>query len=523
MRKAVVVDDEGYARKGLIGLVPWAKLGFEVVGEAEDGEDAYAFIDEHRPDVVITDIRMPVMDGLELIRQVRESGNRETRFIIISGYGDFKYAQQAVRYGVEDYLLKPIDENELAGTLERIAAASDSVHARKEAEERLIRASAFERLLTGRADETFPAEAARILGLPLGKPLRCVTVEINDARTGASETHDAEQLESARLALCEAVAAATDGRTPELFVRSLTEMNFLLFGELGADRVRRLGERLVRAAGSPAGGVPRVYAGAVVPGLGQAGESYASAADLTRFKYALDRSVLVHEDAAGQTVAYREWDAALLSELIETLEERDEEKMTQSVNRLFEKFREQRFSPDSVQASINRCVHRICGVIQTMKGDEGAIASLPRLLRGHREPRTLNGLKYLLLTFLKECADYMSELRSAMTKGDIGKIKHYIDSHFSENLNLKSISKTFYMNPVYLGQLFKKTYGVYFNEYLLQIRIAEAKRQLRQTDRKVYEIAASVGFGNADYFVCQFEKVEGRTPTEYKNAILEKA
>jgi two-component system response regulator YesN len=88
---------------------------------------------------------------------------------------------------------------------------------------------------------------------------------------------------------------------------------------------------------------------------------------------------------------------------------------------------------------------------------------------------------------------------------------------------LKTISKRFYMNPVYLGQLFKKTYGVYFNEYLLQIRIAEAKRQLRQTDRKVYEIAASVGFGNADYFVCQFEKVEGRTPTEYKNAILAKA
>nr|WP_255807778.1 helix-turn-helix domain-containing protein [Cohnella mopanensis] len=90
-------------------------------------------------------------------------------------------------------------------------------------------------------------------------------------------------------------------------------------------------------------------------------------------------------------------------------------------------------------------------------------------------------------------------------------------------MSLKSISKRFYMNPVYLGQLFKKTYGVYFNEFLLHIRIDEAKKQLRQTNKRVYEIAANVGFGNADYFVSQFEKVEGKTPTEYKNAMIAKA
>ncbi len=521
MKRAILVDDEVFARKGLLGLIPWAKLGFEVVGEAEDGEDAYALIETVRPDVVVTDIRMPALDGLELIRKVRESGNDKTKFIIISGYGDFKYAQQAVRYDVSDYLLKPIDENELAAALLKIAGASEP--GRAEAEYRFIQASVFDRLLTGRPDEGYLSEASRILSLPLNTSLRCVTVEINDAAFDSKEEQVTEGLERVKQALMEEGAAYSNGNAQCLLAKSLTELHFLLFDELDAGEIRRFGERLILAAGPHIDGVLRVYAGAIVPTLERARESYASASALTSYKYAFDRSVLVHEELAGQCVAYKELEAALLTELLERLEERDEAGMVKTTDRMFDAFREQRYSPESVQASISRCIHGVSGIIQNMQGNEGAVISLPRLLRTRREPRTLNGIKGLFLEFLRESAVYISGLRSSMTKGDIGKVKQYIDSHFGENINLKSISKCFYLNPVYLGQLFKKTYGVYFNEYLLQIRIAEAKRQLRQTDRKVYEIAANVGFGNSDYFVCQFEKVVGRTPTEYKNAILAKA
>ncbi|WP_372636106.1 response regulator [Cohnella sp.] len=523
MKKAILVDDEVFARKGLIRLIPWEKLGYEVVGEAENGEDACALIEEVRPDVVVTDIRMPVLDGLELIRKVQESGNDKTNFIIVSGYGDFKYAQQAVRYGVADYLLKPVDENELAATLERIAAAPKVEPARTEVECRLIQGLAFDRLLTGQSDEAYLGEASRILDLPLERPLRCVSVEINDIAFDSNEARGMEQMERVKQAIREEAAAHSNGKAPCLLARSLTEVHFLLFDKLGVQEIRILGERLIRAVGAHVDGVPRVYAGAIVPSLERVRESYASASALASFKFALDRSVLVHEEAAGECVAYKELAPALLTELLERLEERDEEGMEKATGLIFDMFREQRYSPESVHASISRCVHGVCAVIQNMQGDASAVTSLHRLLRTQLEPRTLYGLKVLFLEFLRESAGYMSGLRSAMTKGDIGKIKAYIDSQFGENLNLKSISKRFYLNPVYLGQLFKKTYGVYFNEYLLQIRIAEAKRQLRRTDRKVYEIAASVGFGNADYFVCQFERVEGRTPTEYKNAILSKA
>jgi len=131
-------------------------------------------------------------------------------------------------------------------------------------------------------------------------------------------------------------------------------------------------------------------------------------------------------------------------------------------------------------------------------------------------------LKRLLSSFLLECASFVCKLRKEYAKGGIQKIKAYIEAHYNENISLKSIASVFYMNPVYLGQLFKKTYGLHFNEFLLQLRIGEAKKLLRQTDCRVYEIAEKVGFGSADYFVTRFEKLERMTPTEYRNKLLEK-
>ncbi|MBO9598418.1 MAG: response regulator, partial [Cohnella sp.] len=128
MMKIILVDDEIFVRKGLLALIPWQRLGYEVVGEADDGEEAMKLIDRLRPDVVITDIRMPVMDGLRMIGNVRENGGYAPKFIIISGYSDFKYAQQAVRYGVQDFILKPIDEDELTVALLRIKDLIEEEH-----------------------------------------------------------------------------------------------------------------------------------------------------------------------------------------------------------------------------------------------------------------------------------------------------------------------------------------------------------------------------------------------------------
>ncbi|XEC93971.1 response regulator [Paenibacillus tarimensis] len=123
MNRVILVDDEMFARKGLSNLIPWDRYGYEIVGEAENGEEALEIIQKYNPDLVITDIRMPVLDGLELIRQAKQLNTAPPQFIIVSGYDDFKYAQQAVRFGVQDFILKPVDEEELVSTLQRISGA----------------------------------------------------------------------------------------------------------------------------------------------------------------------------------------------------------------------------------------------------------------------------------------------------------------------------------------------------------------------------------------------------------------
>jgi len=118
MYKAIIAEDEDMIIKGLTNIIDWEGLGIKLVGSANDGESALNLYKEQRPDIIVTDINMPVLSGLEFLRQVREMDKRPT-FIIISGYDNFKYAQQAIPLGVMNYILKPINEEELTETLRK--------------------------------------------------------------------------------------------------------------------------------------------------------------------------------------------------------------------------------------------------------------------------------------------------------------------------------------------------------------------------------------------------------------------
>ncbi|MDI4647808.1 response regulator transcription factor [Cohnella hashimotonis] len=528
MRKVILVDDEMFARKGLAGLIPWEQYGFEVAGEAEDGEEALGLIGRLSPDIVVTDIRMPVLDGLEMIRAAQERGYRGTHFIIISGFGDFKYAQQAVRFGVQDYLLKPIDEYELIACLVRIGEQLKREQERTEAEDALRRPSLFEALVSGRAEARELDAGRHTLGWQADLQFRYYAVELNDAPTEEEPEAALRRAGDAARALARAVSEAGAvppcSCEPYVHFRDRYELGLLVPGTADAREAKALGERLARVAGCGDGTVARVYVGEAAPGLLRARQSFLSAQEARRAKFAKagDTVLLFEELRDTETDACREIEPAVYAALLEGLEEHDAGAMTDALDRMLAAFREQRFAPDAVAAAVSRVVYGATGIVRTMQGDDRKLKTMNAAIGWQEAPRSLAGLRQLLLAFLTECADYISSLRESIGKGDIAKIKAYIDQHFHENISLKSIAQRYYMNAVYLGQLFKKTYRVYFNEYVLQLRIQEAKRQLRQTDKKVYEIAASVGFCNADYFVTQFEKVERKTPTAYKNAIGEK-
>ena len=152
MIEIIIVEDESYIRKGMVVTTPWEQLGCKVIGEAGDGLEGYELIKRLKPDILITDVDMPVMDGIEMLRKLE--GLSETECIIISGYNDFEYARQAIKLGVRDYLLKPIDDEDFYKTLKKViqqvekkrAIARQQEHNRliQEGKENLARVEGFE-------------------------------------------------------------------------------------------------------------------------------------------------------------------------------------------------------------------------------------------------------------------------------------------------------------------------------------------------------------------------------------------
>jgi len=590
LNKVILVEDEVYARQGLRNLLDWERCGFRVCGEAGNGEEALGLIAETEPDLIITDIRMPVLDGLELIRTVRAGGNRDAKFIIISGYGDFKYAQQAIKFGVKDFILKPVDEEELTDALMQLAAEIENDRLAKEAPPGYAN-SALERLLLGRAGEDEAAAMAKLLGLERDAPYAFVIAEVNGlgaAPEGASpagaaspaapatapETPSAPPAPFASASLSAAKpppasSAASSARlpappsaspsgtpapprmpAPPLAAERLRAEIAAAARELGladhpvhpfpvrpgawgfpagvkphgdAERLEAAAERFALRLRKRLGLPVLVYVGETAPRLDALKAAYLTACEAIPYKYAFaDRSVLSYRLLKDEELRYAEFEPGEYARLLERLEDGDASERRAGVDLIFDHIRRNRYAPEAVQNAVARFVFGVIGGIRSLQGDENELRSLEAVLQWQERPITLAGLKERFLAFVEESAELAARLRRSSAKGDIVKIKSFIESHYNEDISLKSIAARFYMNPVYLGQLFKKTYGIYFNDYLLQIRIDHAKRLLRQTEMRVYEIARSVGFDNADYFVCKFEKVEGKSPTAYRNERLAK-
>lgn len=522
----LLVDDEQFVRMGLRNLIDWRSCGYEIVGEADNGEDAFRMIEENRPELVITDIRMPVLDGLELIRRVNEAGHLATKFIIVSGYDEFKYAQQAMRYGVSDFILKPVDQDELQTILLRLRRqiAKDRLILKKTD---VIWASAiFEALIKGEATHKNIEEWEQALGIQKARKLFYVFIEINDDHSWKGSASGVFPNEELHDRLGRAIAAMLGFEEPVF----LYEHRSNQYGMIVTDKIlsaflgsaERFAVALQTRLSEAIGKTVIVYVGAPVQHVGQLCEAYATAKEALQYKFVQPEGPVVYEKVSGQPLQYIELDPNLHRRLMESVEENDTARIGEAVERIFDAFREYRFAPEAVKTSINQCVFGVIRLIRELNGKEDELASLQPMIGWHDRNITLGELRHLFFAFMSEAASYIATVRKEKAKGSIHKIKSYIDSHFHENISLKSLAAMFYMNPVYLGQLFRKTYGTYLHEYLLHLRVNEAKRLLRQTDLCIYEIAERVGFNNPDYFVTQFKKIEQMTPTEYRNQWLER-
>lgn len=519
MYKVLIVDDELFVRKGLISLIDWSSLQFEICGEAENGEQALELIDQLTPDLVIVDIRMPVLDGLELIKKVNAEGEYQPLFIIISGYPDFSYAQQAFRYHVSDYILKPVDERELTATLKKLAITLNQKQLISITKEKPLVDIVIESLLQAEPDEQIMTQIAHALELPLSSSYTYVIAEIQDERPhGEIDYLPALQSSLQRYFLHE-------GKPLLIHVRSYNQYGFIvppLWLDKQIENDRTNYTILLDLLESDLSSTIALFIGHNVTHLKQIVQSRTSADKCLSYRFAAGfNGLFMASELLELPLYYFDVDEELHSKLIYEVEANRMEGYRLATDAIFIAFQERYFAPGAVTNTISRIIIAIINIIRQLDGDEKDLQWLDKLLNWQKQYRNLNQLSQVFLEFMEEAAKYISEIRGEKGEGNIEKVKKYIDGHYKENIYLKGIAAEFHMNPVYLGQLFRKNYGVYFNVYLLSLRIEEAKRLLRQTKKRMYEIAEMVGFHNADYFATQFEKLENMTPTDYRNKMID--
>ncbi|MBQ7480966.1 MAG: response regulator [Lachnospiraceae bacterium] len=374
MMKVMLVDDEPFIMQGLEVLIDWNALGYEIVKMASNGGEAYEYLKSEQVDMVISDISMPVMTGLDLLKRIREEGLSDAYFVILSGYNDFKYAQQAIRYASMDYLLKPIDREELTDILKRAARMRESEH-----------------------DETGMTAVLRAL------------------RTFRSDQD-----------------------------------------------IKTYGDEI---------NVPQ------------------------------GRIMLLKEQ---------------LDSLIAAVEQNDITEINRSVDVLYDETRDRGMSTDVFDLNLNYLLFRLIhlAVEQDESVDQEEVLSY--ISDNVYESGEIRGSRTHLKRFAISYAEYLVQLRKNVSRGILQEIEHEIRANFADNLTLKDLSRKYYVNSSYLGQLFKKKYDQSFKDYLCSVRISEAASMLLKTDEKIPVIAEKVGYKDTDYFIQKFIELKGCTPAKYR-------
>lgn len=510
MHKVYLVDDDVYIRKGIKTLIDWELYDFTVCGEADNGEDALSDIRELQPDLVLTDIRMPVLDGLDLIKQCKEHISYSPYFIVISGYNDFKYAQQALRYGVKDFILKPVDQEEIHQTLQKVSKAIESEYETKQMEDKLENITQLKKILL--CDKEYDLSNTSNHPFYKGDEFTFIKAEINGLNIDYQQCF--ETLENRLLVMKAQHHYMCFEDTVNCFGLVIND-KFLTANNRD---INQFLDDWYQSTGLNA----HFYCGQTVTKIEHLIASYKSAKKCVQFKYLFDGPIITASMIEEKDVLFIDLDQSYYDKMMEFIEENNHEKITMQLNKMIQSCQEMHFAKDALRTMVNRLNHRILKAIIEFDGDEQEITNLKDMLEWDQYSLNLQQLQTMWGNFIKDAANILSELNQNNVKGTIYRIKKYIHSHYDQSITLKSIANKFYMNPVYMGQLFKKTYGVYFKDYILTVRMDAAKKLLRTTDLKVYEVAENVGFNNPDYFVTQFEKIVGTTPSQYRKKLMDR-
>lgn len=504
MYKVMLVDDEKLILQGLKNIIEWENLGLEVVQTADNGTTAIEMFEKNPVNIIVTDINMPQVTGLELIKKIK-SLDDQVKFIILSGYDEFSYAKTAMKYGVENYILKPINEDELEEALIKIV---NTMNLEKEMQTGLLdKNRKLIQFINGKIDKEGLSKIQQVMNIELNEKRYTVSSITIGPRDNKNSVNISEIIYKHTKGTCE-IIRNYDGQVIVInpWEENTTNVDVMNYFHNIKDK---LSEELNTDI--------FIGVGDLVESIDNLKESYSVANNLK--KYILtegSNGCLSKEDVINIKENKRNFSKEI--ELINKLIiEKNKVKLNEFITELFDDYE---LSPKNIYDLSIKIIFLTDNISEEFKlDDKYSKDSLSNTIVELCNESTRDNVKAFLISEIEEVLRLMS-INTTKYSPVIQQIINNVNEKYYEELSLKTLAYQYNTNSSYLGQVFTKELGVSFSEYLNSTKNMKAKELILNTNMKINDIAKAVGYSDTSYFYRKFKKYYGVCPStlrEIKN------
>jgi two-component system, response regulator YesN len=546
--KLILVDDEEEVRKGVLEKIKWTSLGYEIVGEAENGKDAFEIAERVCPDVVITDIKMPFMDGITLCEKLKYKFPM-TKVIILTGFDEFDYAKKAIQLNVIEYVLKPISAEELTGVLKIVKSRLDDEIANKENLQNLkeyyrkslpiLREKFLSSLISNTINKDEIHEKSKTYRLNLeGNRFLASIISIDfynifgqrnsdeypdlTENEMFSKAYDKDLMKFAVLNIAEEII-----KKHHLEIIFLHNDQIVILSVSKQENSEELLERTLIILEEIRYNIEKYLKFTVTIGVGSIcnepmnlSYSYENAFKALDYRLILGNNRIIYiEDLEPESDRWIEFDELKEHSLVSSIKVGNITEMKETLENLFEEIVDAKATFNDYQIYFLGIMTTILKVAKDMKVNMDSVFGLNFNLLV--EMYKLNDIREVKEWIKGICIKIMSHIcieRQDSCKLLVRKAKEYVESKYYENdLTIEKVCKYLHISPNYFSTIFKKETKLTFVSYLTQVRMNTAKDLLRQTNLKFFEIAEKIGYSEPNYFSYCFKKNLGISPSEYRN------
>lgn len=525
MLKLVIIDDDGLIRRGLSQTICWEELDIVLAGTAGDGERGLELIEATEPHIIIADIRMPIMDGLTLTSIVK-SKYPEMKVILMTGYDELEFAKEALKMKVFDYLLKPVDNDNLLDTVQRAAAEWNHDHQLKLKLLEgipLLKQRFFERLIRGKLSTEDLAFQAGILDLNFDYDFYMTVILKADDYTADNYHH---RFGKEMLKYCiENVAEEIIAREQAGFVfESIDDEIIVLLALKGTEET--LQSRCFSITEEIRESVERYLKTTVTAGMGflyqhlaQVTKSYSDAKSALEIRHIIGKNQVISIQDTGLPHLPQSIDILDLEKMLTLKVKLGLEK---DAGLLLDQIETKLLSARSI--TLHQVKLKALETVILIYADSDLRElvhddDFNRLTELIQHTQTIKEVFAEIRQMAARLANAVNTSRENQQKEIVKQAMEYIEKNYMrERLSLQDVADEVHISPTYLSYIFKKEQNVNFSDYLLETRMTAAMELLRLKDLKSYEVAELVGYGNAQYFSTCFKKYTGFSPSAFKGS-----